>query len=83
MVLSEILEHALAAGVSRLVGVYRPTDRNKLVIDHYSRLGFTKVEEDDSGTTRWELTVTKSHAANAPMKVISKNFPIIVEESTA
>ena len=47
MVLREILEHARAAGVHKLTGTYRPTDRNKLVVDHYAKLGFTKVEEED------------------------------------
>ena len=45
MVLREILEHARAAGIRKLVGVYRPTERNMLVIDHYAKLGFTEVGE--------------------------------------
>jgi FkbH-like protein len=81
MVLGEVLEHARAAGVSRLVGVYWPTDRNKLVIDHYSKLGFTKVQEDDSGATRWELAVSDGQTANAPMKVVSKGFSLVAQES--
>ncbi|MGD0631631.1 MAG: HAD-IIIC family phosphatase, partial [Terracidiphilus sp.] len=55
MVLQEILKHARAAGISMLSGTYKPTDRNKLVIDHYMRLGFSKLSEDESGITRWEL----------------------------
>jgi len=34
---------ARAAGIRKLTGTYRPTDRNKLVVDHYARLGFTLV----------------------------------------
>ena len=57
MVLREILEHARAAGVHKLRGAYRPTDRNNLVIDHYAKLGFTKVgggrvRGDTLGTVR-------------------------------
>ena len=55
MVLREILEHARAAGIHKLAGTYRPTERNKLVVDHYAKLGFTKVVDEDSGLTRWEL----------------------------
>jgi FkbH-like protein len=33
MVLREILAHARAAGVHTVTGSYRPTDRNKLVVD--------------------------------------------------
>ena len=62
MVLREILEHARAAGIRKLTGTYRPTERNKLVVDHYAKLGFTKVGEEESGLTRWELPVDGADA---------------------
>jgi len=74
MVLHEILEHARAADIQKLVGTYRPTDRNKLVIDHYAKLGFTKVEEEECGFTRWELVVAGAAPEIAPMKTISQGF---------
>ena len=74
MVLREILEHARAAGIHKLVGTYNPTDRNKLVVDHYAKLGFTKVAEEESGFTHWELQVEGAEVESAPMKVISKGF---------
>ena len=74
MVLREILEHAREAGVHTLYGRYLPTERNKLVIDHYAKLGFTKVEEQASGATRWELQVAGADPQSAPMKVISQGF---------
>jgi FkbH-like protein len=55
MVLREILDHARVAGVHTITGAYRPTDRNKLVVDHYAKLGFAKVAEEPSGLTDWEL----------------------------
>jgi FkbH-like protein len=83
MVLREILEHARAKGVRKLVGTYRPTDRNKLVIDHYARLGFTKVRKEDSGLTRWELVVEGADPERAPMKVVSQGFAEAKEKSIA
>jgi FkbH-like protein len=74
MVLREILGHARAAGIHKLNGADLPTDRNKLVTDHYAKLGFTKVEEDESGFTRWELLVEAPALHAAPMKVISHGF---------
>jgi len=74
MVLREILEHARAAGIHKLIGTYRPTDRNKLVVDHYLKLGFTKVGEENSGLTRWELPVAGAEPESAPMKVVSHGF---------
>lgn len=74
MVLQEILKHARAAGMHKLTGAYRPTERNNLVIDHYAKLGFTKVGEEKSGLTRWELLVKEAGAQSAPMKVVSHGF---------
>jgi FkbH-like protein len=81
MVLHEILEHARAAGILKLVGTYVPTDRNKLVVDHYARLGFAKVGEEESGQTYWELLVDGAAPESAPMKVVSCGFTNSLEKS--
>jgi FkbH-like protein len=78
MVLREILDHARASGICKLVGTYKPTDRNKLVVDHYAKLGFTKVEEE-SGSTRWELLVEGAAPESAPMKIVRNGFATKVE----
>ncbi len=83
MVLREILEHARRSGMEKLIGVFRPTDRNKLVVDHYSRLGFTKIDEDASGATRWELTVAGADPESAPMKIVSRGFATTPEQAPA
>ena len=74
MVLREILEHARAAGIRKLSGTYRPTERNKLVVDHYAKLGFAKVYEEASGLTHWELMVTQAVPESVPMKVVVRGF---------
>jgi FkbH-like protein len=72
MVLREMMKHARTAGIRKLVGTYRPTDRNKLVVDHYAKLGFTKTAEEESGLTRWELFVDGAEPETAPMTVVSQ-----------
>jgi FkbH-like protein len=74
MVLRELLKHARLAGILKLIGIFRPTDRNQLVIDHYAKLGFNKVWEDTTGSTGWELVVAEANPENAPMKVVSQGF---------
>jgi FkbH-like protein len=74
MVLREMLEHARAAGIEKLVGTYIPSDRNKLVVDHYEKLGFIKVDDDGSGLTRWEMLVQGANPDSAPMTVVSQGF---------
>jgi len=71
MVLREIVARARAAGIVKLKGVYKPTDRNALVVDHYSKLGFTKTGGDDTGTTQWEFLIDAELPDGAPMKVVA------------
>ena len=74
MVLREILHHAKRRGIRKLVGTYRPTDRNRLVEGHYSKLGFTQVRREADGITTWELVTEKANVAAAAMKVRSLSF---------
>jgi FkbH-like protein len=74
MVLRHILEHAKRQGVHRLLGTYKPTDRNKLVEDHYSKLGFTQIQKSEDGTTLWELDVETADVQGAPMNVRAIGF---------
>ena len=79
MVLREILVHARAAGIGKLCGIYKPTERNQLVVDHYAKLGFSKVLEEATGLTRWVLLVEGATPESAPMKVISQGFATSTE----
>jgi FkbH-like protein len=74
MVLRELLEHAAERSIGKLTGVYRPTDRNKLVEQHYSKLGFTETERRQDGTTMWELDVANANVDPCPMQVRSEGF---------
>ncbi|WP_077966033.1 HAD-IIIC family phosphatase [Ensifer adhaerens] len=68
MVLREILRQACEAGIRTLIGIYRPTDRNGMVRDHYSKLGFKQIASEDGDTTRWLLDAATEIDA-APMRV--------------
>jgi FkbH-like protein len=73
MVLREILHHARACGVRKVIGVFLPTERNGMVRDHYAKLGFTQLGEDGSGRTTWELD-TDVEIEAAPMEVDRSGF---------
>jgi FkbH-like protein len=83
MVLNEVLRHAHLAGIRKLLGVYIPTGRNQLVIEHYAKLGFTKVAEEGSGATRWEIAVERAKPEALPIRVASRQFAFVREESIA
>ena len=69
-VLQELLTHARSLGIGRLIGTYRPTERNRLVEDHYSKLGFTECERMADGSTVWGLDVADWTDVSLPMKVV-------------
>ncbi len=80
MVLRKIVEHSHPAGVRKLIGTYRPTERNKLVVDHYAKLGFNKVRENESGMTEWELLVENmTDWEELSVNVVSSGFTITAE----
>jgi len=80
IVLRKILEHARAVGIRKLIGTYRPTGRNQLVADHYCKLGFNKVREEESGISEWDLIVDSTVGCETlPMNVVSTGFEIAAE----
>jgi len=64
--LSVLAEHAARRGATALVGEYRPTAKNGMVAEHYSRLGFQPMaapEGAEPGATFWRYEIS---AAQAP-----------------
>ena len=76
MVLREIVEHAQRRGIKKLIGFYCPTDRNKLVEEHYSKLGFSEIKREADGTTIWEFDVNTANIQAAAMVVRSIGFKL-------
>jgi FkbH-like protein len=66
-VLAAVATAARADGARRLVGAYLPTTKNKMVADHYQRLGFALAERHDDGATRWTLDLATYVAPDLPM----------------
>ena len=46
--LNTMVERARSAGYKRIIGEYIPTPKNKMVEQHYSKLGFRQLEEANS-----------------------------------
>jgi FkbH-like protein len=69
-VLQELVSHARELGITRIVGSYRPTERNRLVEDHYAKLGFAQCECPTEGSTLWSLDVAGAKDMSLPMKVV-------------
>ncbi len=55
--LNTMVEKTRAAGYNRIIGEYLPTPKNKMVENHYTGLGFTKIE--GATTAQFELNVNE------------------------
>ena len=75
MVLREIILHAREAGIERLVGRYIPSEKNRMVQNHYEQLGFRAIAHEPSGETTWELDATTEIEA-APMAIERPGFEL-------
>jgi FkbH-like protein len=64
--LSVVARRAGAMGATALRGAYRPTAKNEMVRDHYPKLGFDELEQQD-GETRWVLPLERFRAAPLSM----------------
>jgi FkbH-like protein len=67
LVLAELGRLAAEAGCAEIVGVYRPTARNGMVADLYSRHGFAPAGVGEDGETRWSADPRTLTAAGIPI----------------
>jgi predicted enzyme involved in methoxymalonyl-ACP biosynthesis len=69
-VLQELVNHARKFGIARIVGTYRPTERNRLVADHYAKLGFSECACPAKGSSLWSPEVANHKGITLPMKIV-------------
>lgn len=70
-VLNYLAEEARRRGIGRLIGVYRATNRNSMVAEHYLKLGFTRLStgEGTEDEDRWTLDLSAFVPRQVPMLV--------------
>lgn len=69
-VLAQIVAAARAGGARELTGRYVPSAKNRMVADHYVKLGFTATG-DEGGETVWTLDLAGYVAPDLPMRIES------------
>jgi predicted enzyme involved in methoxymalonyl-ACP biosynthesis len=67
--LNVLAEACAARGMKRLIGAYRPTEKNGMVREMYGTLGFDRIETDEAGATRWRLSLQDFHLRPVPIEV--------------
>jgi FkbH-like protein len=67
-ILQYMVEAARLKGITEIIGRYVPTARNRLVRDHFQKLGFVQIDSSNEETT-WRLAVSSYGEKNLPLKV--------------
>lgn len=67
--LEVMAERCREAGVQRLIGRFRRTEKNGMVKDLYSRLGFTLLAEEPDGNSSWLFDLSVFEPTPVPMKI--------------
>jgi FkbH-like protein len=56
-------------GAQRLIGLYKPTEKNGMVREMYPNLGFTPLDATEDGQTRWQLALEDFTPSTVPMRI--------------
>lgn len=67
--MDELVQLCKNRGVTKLVGHFYPTAKNKMVKEFYGLHGFVKTEEDTAGNATWELPVSSYQEKNRVIAV--------------
>lgn len=67
--LNVLAERSAVLGAKKLIGHYRPTEKNNMVREMYRGLGFDLVEEDEAEASRWELSLQGFVPRPVPMQM--------------
>lgn len=52
-----LFDHARKAGIKLVHGLYIPTQKNRIVASLYADFGFSQIDTDKEGATRWNIEV--------------------------
>lgn len=69
--MDELVAKSRERGITQIIGSYYPTAKNSMVRDFYEKQGFSKLSEDDAGSTVWKLDLNADNKKrNRVIKII-------------
>lgn len=80
-VLNHLAASARAEGATALIGRYIPSTKNKMVAQHYDKLGFELVETGPDGVTVHKLLLAGFVAPDLPMRVEDRVVSLSKEQA--
>lgn len=72
LALNHIFDFARQNNIKRVIGLYRPTEKNGMVKDFYSKYGFEQTESSSNVEERWGLDV--SIYQDLPTKIVKSKL---------
>jgi FkbH-like protein len=81
-VLAHVCAAARAEGAKCLIGRYLPSAKNRMVADHYSKLGFTLVDDSAGEGTVWMLELGRYQAPELPMQINAQDLTRVAQDLT-
>lgn len=69
--MNALISEAEKRGISKIIGYYYPTSKNRMVMKFYDTMGYKLINEDDSGNSQWQLDLSDYKARILHMKVIN------------
>lgn len=72
--LQYLVEQARLRSIATLIGVFKPTDRNAIVVDHYRDLGFTRDSASPDDHQTWRLSVPDYILKDLPFRLIEETL---------
>lgn len=73
-VLNELVGSVRQRGGSRLIGLYRRSERNEIVAGHYEKLGFSYIDAREDGSSAWSLDIANYMFKETAIKVVRENY---------
>nr|MEA2799736.1 hypothetical protein [Phenylobacterium sp.] len=80
-ILAHLAAAARAQGAEALVGRYIPSAKNKMVAQHYEKLGFEIIERRPGGTTVYRLALADYAPPNLPMRIDDRALAVLEMQS--
>ena len=59
--MDSVVEACQACGIHTILGYYYPTAKNGMVKEFYGLLGFTKIREDEDGSSVWQFDIPEAY----------------------
>ncbi|WP_309607219.1 HAD-IIIC family phosphatase [Phenylobacterium sp.] len=79
-VLAHLAAAARADGALSLVGRYVPSPKNKMVAEHYDKLGFERVEQAADGARTYRLDLSSYPTPDLPMHIDDRALAVLETE---